>query len=201
MILEENAAPYITKITENLDIICGDENVNTLAPYFYSKTDGLGGQFHFVLKNALEKVAQDYDYIIIDNPPALGELSIISLCASNHVLIMFETSKFCYNSLQSYLRTIDAVKERINPNLNKLGILRSLTDKRRTDNKYFSNLVKKEFPKSCFDTIIHRAAVIGRVSSLGLVDNPEIKQVMKEYKGFLKEIKGRLLECQTLKNN
>jgi chromosome partitioning protein len=199
-IINENPIGLITSITDNLHILAGDEAINTLCPYFY-KEDGLNGKYHNVLRNTLEKVADDYDYIIIDNPPQLGELSLISLTASDFVLILFETSKFCYNSLKSYLNTIDTVVERVNPNLKKLGILRSLTDKRRTDNKYYSKLIEKEYPKSCFKSIIHRVAVIGRIPALGFLNNPEIKHVMKEYRPLLKEVKGRLLEWQTLKNN
>jgi chromosome partitioning protein len=199
-IRNENPNGLITQITDNLHMIAGDEAINTLCPYFYNEA-GLNGKYHNVLRNTLEKVKNDYDYIIIDNPPQLGELSIISLTASDFVLILFETSKFCYNSLKSYLNTIDTIVERVNPNLKKLGILRSLTDKRRTDNKYYSKLIEKEYPRSCFKSIIHRVAVIGRLPSYGLLHNPEIRQVLKEYKPLLKEVKGRLLEWQSLKNN
>ena len=84
-ILKEDATDYVMQIIPNLHILCGDENVNTLAPHFHIELAGQGRQYHFSLKNALDKVADNYDYIIIDNPPALGELSIISLTASDHV--------------------------------------------------------------------------------------------------------------------
>ncbi|MCD5326160.1 MULTISPECIES: ParA family protein [Pontibacillus] len=184
-IVSEDASPYILKIDDNLHLLAGDENVNTLAQHFYLK---LKGQYHHVLNKALESVKDQYDYIIIDNPPALGELSVISLTTSDFVLIMFETSKFCYNSLKSYMQTIEVVKEKVNPKLKIAGILRSMIDGRRADNKYYSNLVKEEFGDLCFNAIIKRTAVVGRVPALGLTDNPEAKEVMKTYKEFLKEL-------------
>lgn len=193
-ILQEDASNYILRINDNLHILCGDENVNTLARHFYVE---LKGDFHYTLKKALTKVATNYDYIIIDNPPALGELSVISLTASDSVLIVFETSKWCYNSLKSYLQTIEAVQERVNHNLDIIGILRSMTDNRRSDNKHYSKLVKDEYGKMCMDTIITRSAVVGRIPALGLTeDNPELKKVIKEYKPFMKEF---LSKCQVLK--
>ncbi|MYL36044.1 AAA family ATPase [Pontibacillus yanchengensis] len=183
-IINGDASPYILKIDENLHLLAGDENVNTLAPHFYLN---LNGQFHHVLNKALEPIKNQYDYIIIDNPPQLGELSIISLTSSDYVLIMFETSKFCYNSLKSYLETIKTVQERVNPNLKIAGILRSMIDGRRSDNKYFSELVEEEYKELCFNSVIKRSAVVGRVPALGLVSNPEIKNVMRSYKEFLKE--------------
>lgn len=189
-IIKEDATEYILKINDNLHILAGDENVNTLSPHFYIERKG---QFHYDLKNALDKVADNYDYCIIDCPPALGELSIISLAASNHVLILFETSKFCYSSLKSYLNTIDVVKERLNPRLNIAGILRSMIDKRRSDNKYFSKMVEEEFPNLVLKEIITRKAEIGRLPAFGLIDNPEIKKVIKEYRPLMKELSVRVI--------
>lgn len=183
-ILKEDATEFILKINPNLHILCGDENVNTLAPYFHLEKRG---KYTHTLKNAISKVADNYDYIIIDNPPALGELSIISLTASDYVLVMFETSKFCYNSLKSYFRTIETVQQRSNENLKVAGILRTMIDKRRSDNKYFSDLVKEEYGDLCMKTVITRSAVVGRIPALSLQGNPEIKQVMTQYKPFIKE--------------
>jgi len=192
-IMREDATDYIMEINKNLHILCGDENVNTLAPYFYTELPKTGRTYHYTLKNALDKVSGDYDYIIIDNPPALGELSIISLTASNQVLIMFETSKFCYNSLKSYLKTIGVVQERLNGDLKVGGILRSMIDKRRIDNKYYADLVKEEFGDFCLDTVIHRSAVVGRLPAYGIIKNPEIKQVMKHFNPLLKELENDVI--------
>jgi chromosome partitioning protein len=190
-LVKEDATDYIMQINDNLHILCGDENVNTLAPYFHKELPKTGRTFHGTLRNALNKVADDYDYIIIDNPPALGELSIISLAASDYVLILFETSKFCYNSLKSYIKTIEFVQERENADLKIAGILRSMIDKRRVDNKYYAELVKEEYGEHCMDTIIQRSAVVGRLPAYGIASNPEIKQVMKHFNPFLKELENR----------
>lgn len=192
-ILAEDATDYILKINPNLHILCGDENVNTLAPHFHIELAKQGKQYHYALKNALDKISHNYDYIIIDNPPALGELSIISLTASDYVLIMFETSKFCYSSLKSYLKTIEAVKDRLNPNLEIAGILRNIIDKRRSDNKYYANLIKEEYGDLCLDTIIKRSAVVGRLPAYGFEDNIEIKKVLKEYQPLIKELMNNVI--------
>lgn len=193
-IIERDASPYVLKVTDNLHILGGSENVNTLSPHFYIERNG---RFHLDLKEALDKVRNDYDFIIIDNPPALGELSIISLATSDLVVVAFETSKFCYNSLKSYLKTIETVQERLNPDLQIAGILRSMIDKRRTDNKYYADLVMEEFKNLCFQTIITRSAVVGRVPALGLMNNPETKQVIKHYKPFIKELLSHVVSGQS----
>ena len=184
-ITEQNASDYILEINPNLHIISGDEDVNTLGSFFYVQ---LKGDFHFTLKKALDKVADNYDYIIIDNPPALGELSILSLTASDYVLIMFETSQFCYNSLGRYFNTISKVKEAVNPNLEIIGIVRNMIDGRRKDSKYYSDLVEKEYSKYCLKTVLNRSAYIGRLPLFGIKDNPDMKEILKIYNPLLMEV-------------
>ncbi|MCP3033440.1 ParA family protein [Halobacillus sp. A1] len=193
---DENASSHILKIDDKLHLVAGDEYINTLTPSFHKE---LKGNYHHVLSKALEPVKNEYDYIIVDTPPALGEISIISLSASDYVLIMFETSKFCYNSLKSYLETINAVQSKVNPNLEILGVLRNMIDVRRTDNKYFSDKVKEEFGDLCFDSIIKRTAAVGRIPALGLSNNSEYRKVMKTYKNFLKEFDNRVIRRRTRK--
>ncbi|MFF2531513.1 ParA family protein [Brevibacillus sp. NPDC058079] len=187
-IMEEDATNHIIKINDKLHILAGDENINTLGPYFHVTLPQAGKVYATTLKHALEKVSHLYDYIIIDNPPALGEISICSLTASDFVVVMFETSKFCHSSLLSYLKTIEAVQEKLNNDLKVAGILRAMIDNRRSDNKYYAELIQEEFKEICFKTIIQRTAVVGRLPAFGIIGNPELKQVVKQYEPFFKEL-------------
>ncbi|WCF11392.1 ParA family protein (plasmid) [Paenibacillus thiaminolyticus] len=188
-ILAEDATNYIFKITDNLHILPGDENINTLGPYFHVELGQQERLYQFSLRNALEKVAHMYDYIIIDCPPALGEICICSLTAADYVIIPFETSKFCHSSLLSYLKTIEAVTKSLNNDLKIAGILRSMIDNRRKDNKYYSDLVGSEFPELVFKTIIKRTADVGRLPAFGFIENPDVKIIMKQYEPWFKELK------------
>lgn len=192
-LLNEDATEYIIKLTDNLHMLAGDENINTLGSHFYITLPRQHKKtYPLILQRTLESVKNQYDYIIIDNPPALGELSIVSLSASDYVVIMFEPKKFSYSSLKRYFKTIEAVQGNINHNLKILGILRTLIDNRRSDYKYFSDLVEEEFKDLCFKTVIQRTATIGRMDSLGIIGNPEIKQIIKHYEPFLKELMTRV---------
>lgn len=187
-ILAEDASPYIYKINDNLHILPGDENINTLGPYFHIELREKNILYQYTLRNALEKVSHLYDYIIIDCPPALGEICICSLTAANYVLIPFETSKFCHSSLKSYMKTIEAVKNNLNPDLKIAGILRAMIDNRRKDNKFYSELVADNYPELIFKTIIRRTADVGRLPTFGFFDNPDVKTIMKQYDPFFKEL-------------
>ncbi|NHN35386.1 ParA family protein [Paenibacillus agricola] len=183
-----DAAPHIRKLTDNLDLLTGDQLVNTLASYIYLQYFPKTGDTTHLLKIALSHVIDQYDYIIIDCPPALGELMYNSLTAADFVIAMFETSKFCYSSLISFFESLEHVRENTNPNLKIAGILRTMIDNRRSDNKYFCERVEKEFGDLCFKTIIQRTAVVGRLPAYGITTNPEMKQIMKQYKPVLEEL-------------
>lgn len=200
-IWEEDASPYILRVNDTLHVLPGDENVNTLGPHFHITIPERGGHYALVLKNALDKVSHLYDYIIIDNPPALGELSVCSLTASDCVVVMFETSKFSHSSLHSYMKTIQAV-QKVNPKLKVAGILRAMIDNRRVDNKYYAELIQEEFGDLVFKTIIQRTAVVGRLPAFGIFGNAEMKQVIKQYDPFFKELMKNVqsIRSETAKN-
>lgn len=193
-LLDENAAPYIIKVTDNLHILAGDENINTLGSHFYIELRKQRIPYMTTLLRTIQNIKDEYDYIVIDNPPALGELSIVSLSASDFVVIMYEPKKFCYSSLKRYLLTIEVVQQRVNPKLKIAGILQTMLDNRRTDYKYYSELVRKEFGDLVFKTIIHRNAVIGRMDAFGIFGNPEIRQLTKFYQPFVEELISRVQE-------
>ena len=84
-----------------------------------------------MLKNTLASIQDDYDYILIDTPPALGDQTINALSASDAVVVLFESSKFCYTALgASLIRSSAPTKSK--SNLKVAGILRSMIDPGRT---------------------------------------------------------------------
>lgn len=187
---EQNAKDYIYPITDNLHLMAADDLLATFSRWLYS--DYRSGDRSLVLDKTLSSVKNDYDYIIIDTPPALGDLTINSLAASDYIVAMFEASIFCYSALGRFLETCWHVREKVNPNLSVAGILRGLIDARRTDNKALISKVEEVYDEMCFNVVLKRNAAAGRLPITGFENNNEIDQAVGQYKEFLKELLERV---------
>lgn len=180
---------YIYQITDNLHLVPADDLLATFSRWLYN--DHVGNKA-MVLREALEPVMNMYDYIIIDTPPALGDLTINSLATSDRVVAMFEASIFCYSALGRFLETCWHIRERVNPKLAVAGILRGLIDARRTDNKALISQVADTYGELCFDTILTRNAAAGRLPLVGFENNNELDRAVAQYEIFLKELLKRV---------
>ena len=187
---DSDPSDYIFKVTENLHLLPADDLLATFSRWLY--TECRASDRAHILRDTLLSVESQYDYIIIDTPPALGDLTINSLSASDHVVTMFEASLFCYSAVGRFLETCLHVRERANPNLQVAGILRGLIDGRRTDNKALISQVHDTYGELCFDTVLTRNAAAGRLPITGFENNNELKQAVAQYEIFLKELLERV---------
>ncbi len=186
---DENAEKYIHKIKDNLDILTSEDHLATFPRWLYTNYKGNRSK---VLQGILENVQDRYDYIIIDTPPALSDQTVNALAASDAVVVLFETSKFCYSALERFIETVNHAQEMVNPKLKIAGILCTIIDIRRSDTKALLELVEESYGALLFNTIINRRASIGRLSIHGFFENPELKQALEQYESFTKELLERV---------
>ena len=177
----------IMVLNDNLHLLIGSEMLGVFPRSNYK------GEIQSAVSKMLEPVINDYDFIIIDTAPALNFTLSSCLAASDGVVALFETGKFCYSALLSFIETVQYFQESPeskNHELKLLGILCSMIDSRRSDNKDFLSLIQndEELGKYCFKTVIKRQAAAGRLAYAGFFDNPEIKQAVEQYKPFVKEL-------------
>jgi chromosome partitioning protein len=120
-----------------------------------------------VLKNILEPIRNDYEFIIIDCSPSLGLITVNALTASDSVIVPVQTEFFALEGLGKLLNTIKIVQSRLNPSLQIEGILMTMYDGRlRLCNQVVSE-VRKHFDELVFNTIIHRNTRISEAPSVG----------------------------------
>ena len=112
---------------------------------------------HFRLKDALAPVHADFDFVIIDTPPTLGIITVNALVASTHVLIPIQSSYFALEGTDDLLETIDKVKARANPQLQILGAVITLHDKRTVLARDIVDQIHKVFGDKLFETVITKS--------------------------------------------
>lgn len=112
---------------------------------------------HFRLKDELQVVQDLYDYIIIDTPPTLGIITVNALVAASHVLIPIQASYFALEGTDDLLETIDKIKVRANPQLQILGALITMYDKRTLLAKDIYEQIQHVFGARVFETVITKS--------------------------------------------
>jgi chromosome partitioning protein len=111
----------------------------------------------FRLKDRLDPVKGRYDFIIIDTPPTLGLITVNALVASSHLMIPIQSSYFALEGTDDLLETVEKVKARPNPNLQMLGVVITLHDRRTTLAKDIYDQICRVFGEKVFETVITKS--------------------------------------------
>jgi len=147
----------------------------------------------FKLKEALEPIKDDYDYIIIDCPPSLGLLTVNTLTACTDVLIPIQCEYYALEGVSQLLNTIRLIKKGLNTDLNIMGILLTMYDRRLNLSQQVAKEVRRYFQEQAFNTIIHRSVKLSEAQSFGKsIFHYDIKSTgAKSYLQLAKEVMTR----------
>ncbi len=120
------------------------------------------------LRDALKTVASDYDYVLIDCPPALNLLTLNGLCAAQAVMIPMQCEYYALEGLSDLVNTIRKVRNNLNPVLEIEGLLRTMFDPRNTLAQQVSDQLQRHFGDKVYRTIIPRNVRIAEAPSFGV---------------------------------
>ena len=121
----------------------------------------------FLLKKRLDKIKDQYDFVIIDCPPSLGFLTLNAITASNYVLVPLQCEYYALEGLSQLLDTLRAVKKSLNPDLKIIGILLTMYDARNNLSAQVEEEVREHFKGTVFDTVIPRNVRLSEAPSYG----------------------------------
>ena len=172
-----------SKITKSIyDVLIGRENItnviqNSPESFFdiVPATQSLAGaevelvdidDREYILKKQLSKI-KNYDYILIDCPPALSLLTLNALVSANSVLIPMQCEYYALEGLSDLVNTIKKVKKHLNPQIEIEGLLRTLFDRRNTLGKQVSDQLSAHFGNKVYTTIIPRNIRLAEAPSHG----------------------------------
>ena len=119
------------------------------------------------LKHLLAPIADSYDFIIIDCPPSLSLLTVNALSAADDIIIPLQCEFYALEGLGQLLRTVDRIKQGLNPNLNIAGILLTMFDQRTNLSHQVAEEAQKYFDKLVFNTTVPRNVRLGEAPSFG----------------------------------
>ena len=125
----------------------------------------------YILKNQVEKVKNDYDYIIVDCPPSLNMLTINAMTTANTVLVPIQCEYYALEGLSQLMHTIELVQERLNPELEMEGVVFTMYDARTNLSLQVVENVKNNLNQTIYKTIIPRNVRLAEAPSHGLPIN------------------------------
>ena len=122
----------------------------------------------FILKNSIDKIREQYDFIIIDCPPSLNMLTINAMTTANTVLVPIQCEYYALEGLTQLMHTIDLVQERLNPDLEIEGVVFTMYDARTNLSLQVVENVKNNLNQNIYKTIIPRNVRLAEAPSYGL---------------------------------
>jgi chromosome partitioning protein len=120
------------------------------------------------LKAALAEISGQYDFVLIDCPPALNLLTVNGLCAANAVVIPMQCEYYALEGLSDLVQTIKKVRANLNPNLEIEGLLRTMYDPRNSLAQQVSDQLQQHFGDKVYRTVIPRNIRLAEAPSHGL---------------------------------
>ena len=145
-----------------------------------------------ILRQYLDTVKQNYDYILLDCMPSLGMLTVNALAAADNVLIPVQAAYLPAKGLEQLLQTVQKVRRQINPKLKIEGILLTMTDSRTNYGKQISNLIRQAYGKhlKVFEQTIPRSVRAAETSAAGksIFAYDSKGKVAEAYKSLAKEV-------------
>ncbi len=165
----------------------------------------LAGQFDapFKLKDSLAPVIKDYEFVIMDCPPALGILTVNALVAATHLLVPIQAAYFAIEGTDDLLETYGRIRSRPNPDLKVLGVVITLFDKRTNISRDTHEQIRAVFGNALFKTRISK--------NVRLEESPAYKETIfayapkssgaEEYKKLAQEVIQRVQEDRVARHS
>lgn len=189
-VLQASAVPNLFIAPSNLDLTGAEVEL----------VGSLGREYR--LKRALEKIKNEFDFIIIDSPPSLGLLTINGLCAADSVLVPVQCEYYALEGLTQLHNTIKLVRDNINPRLAIEGVLLTMADFRTNLTKEVIQEVRNHFKDKVYNTVIPRNIRLTEAPSFGkpifLYDKDSLGA--QKYQELCREILGLPLESSPVKS-
>ena len=164
---QEDLTDYIVHTPyENLDLVPSSTLMSSIEYELFTKW-----QREYILKKEVDKVKDDYDFVIIDCPPSLSMLTINAMTTADTVLVPIQCEYYALEGLSQLIHTVELVKERLNPVLEIEGVVFTMYDARTNLSLQVVENVKENLQQNIYKTIIPRNIRLAEAPSYGMPIN------------------------------
>ncbi len=153
--IQATALPYLHLLPGHQDLVAADLELV-----------GEKNREYF-LKRIVDKVKDDFEYVLLDCPPSLGLLTLNALCAAREVLIPLQCEYYALEGIAKLLQTYGLVRKRLNPNIQLLGVLLTMYDQRNRLSRQVKNEIRRTFPQHLLETVVPRNVRVSEAPSFG----------------------------------
>lgn len=156
----------LKNVIDNLDLLPSNVNLSG------AEIDLIGVESReFILKKSIDKIKDNYDFVIIDCPPSLNMLTVNAMTTADSVLVPIQCEYYALEGLSQLIHTINLVKERLNPGLEIEGVVFTMYDARTNLSLQVVENVKENLKQNVYKTIIPRNIRLAEAPSHGLPIN------------------------------
>lgn len=188
-ILDFDLKPSIVKVTDNLDMIPGDWEIENFNDFVVSQDTKAK---YYLLNTLLHEMKRDYDYVLIDTRPSTDKMNNNAICASDYVLIVAKTERDSLTSTSKYYEYL-AYMNQYNPDLRFLGALQYLVNIRGSTDKQIMDYFSELFEDDVFKNVIKSSERVKTWGNTGITKyKPHDKKTLEMYDNALVEMLERL---------
>ena len=189
---EEDATKYVQPTKEKLAIIPAEDMLVTFSRYVY--TNRIDQPLR-VLKRTIKSIEDNYDFIIMDAPPNLGEIVLNAIMSADGIIVPVQVEPFGMDSLDRFLEFVEGAREEGHTTAELLGVLLTMKDSRTAISKAISQDIRSRHGNKVFETEIRLRARLKEFSLEGVQFNTkDDMNALEDYIEAVKEVVGRVKE-------
>lgn len=191
---ELNPNPYIVNVKENLDLLPAEDMLSTFSRYIYTSKVHSPAKVLDETVNALEK---EYDFVIMDCPPNLGDIVINAISCADYIIVPVQLEPFSMDALDRFLAIVNEAKEEGYTTAKLLGIAFTMVDRRNAIGKSIGNAIREKYGSTVFNTEIRMRAKLKEFTLVGTQMSKKAEvDALQDYINLTEEMIQRVKETQ-----
>lgn len=189
-IKEADPKKYIVEVKENLHLLPAEDMLATYSRYIY--TNRFPNPLH-VLKDSMQDIEGEYDFLIMDLPPNMGDIVLSAIVYADYINIPAQCEAFAMDALDRFVSFVEEAKEEGHTQAEIIGILLTMKDNRSMSEKLIAETIRRSYGQLVFESEIKRKTRLKDYALMGITMERKIDMnALEEYVNFTEELVNRI---------